>query len=711
MKKKKTLYNSPWYCTSCGLLNDQSSTWACMKCGAGKPALSVELAGWDYRAARKVGGSLSLKGKRKGTFIQRPISDRIRAFLRRLRYHIIPDVKHFFCNRHTILLFGTISLILLVRGWLALAMETGGLREVPSRKTKLENDDLIDVSIQYVSADSLGQEYAFPGSLFVSKLGVPPLRVRQLNNTFCFGFLSQQFWPFQLTFLCCCVVLPMIYFSAQFIEGIVDGFVAQETKGSPTARHLRSRRRGLPNENGTERDGNTDYKKRYLFHQKQFWKNEYDKFQSRFSTEWYVGYKELRPILVRHLLPQDRLLYIGCGNSEVGSKLYEEGYQNITGVDCSKTALKYSMERDKEKIGMRYFVMDALALDFPSISFDCVLDKGLLDAVACDMKDGHEKALALLKEVWRILRPGGRFIMASTFTEEMSMPYLGQTKFIVSEKRLIFPDKKDSSESEGDEEEDGDEKNEDLPHFMKERFHFSESVKMFKNSKEKDSTEIKETNNTENLNIDRKEADYQADLADYDPYGGDETLDYGGINSSDYEESVGSSEFGSSASSPTHSPTRYNETFQSTTGWAAKRKIKYESPLKLGSMKSQLRNRRRQNENDDSSSLSASSLTPSPSRREIKPVKKLITPRGPRTPRQFRQSSNHSRFDCRSEEERQTPRGSRSDEDSDEENEFSGQDEDDEELSTIVYVLIKPRWAQSGSSWSEKLSAIVENYN
>ena len=55
MKKKKTLYNSPWYCTSCGLLNDQSSTWACMKCGAGKPALSVELAGWDYRAARKVG--------------------------------------------------------------------------------------------------------------------------------------------------------------------------------------------------------------------------------------------------------------------------------------------------------------------------------------------------------------------------------------------------------------------------------------------------------------------------------------------------------------------------------------------------------------------------------------------------------------------------------------------------------------------------------
>ncbi|XP_040840189.1 eEF1A lysine and N-terminal methyltransferase isoform X2 [Ochotona curzoniae] len=133
------------------------------------------------------------------------------------------------------------------------------------------------------------------------------------------------------------------------------------------------------------------------------------------AFEWYGTYLELCGVLHKYIKPREKVLVIGCGNSELSEQLYDVGYQDIVSIDISESAIKQMRERNAtRRPQMSFLRMDMTQMDFPSASFQVVLDKGTLDAV---LTDEGEKTLQqvdrMLAEVGRVLQVGGRYLCIS----------------------------------------------------------------------------------------------------------------------------------------------------------------------------------------------------------------------------------------------------------------------------------------------------------
>lgn len=81
--------------------------------------------------------------------------------------------------------------------------------------------------------------------------------------------------------------------------------------------------------------------------------------------------------------PTHYVLHIGCGNSLVAEHLYEHHIQKIKNIDFSEKVIKDMNQRTQTKglTGLEYEVMDIFNLSYDDHTFNCVFDKGTLDAV------------------------------------------------------------------------------------------------------------------------------------------------------------------------------------------------------------------------------------------------------------------------------------------------------------------------------------------
>ncbi|XP_003925419.2 eEF1A lysine and N-terminal methyltransferase isoform X4 [Saimiri boliviensis] len=124
------------------------------------------------------------------------------------------------------------------------------------------------------------------------------------------------------------------------------------------------------------------------------------------AFEWYGTYLELCGVLHKYIKPREKVLVIGCGNSELSEQLYDVGYQDIVNIDISEVVIKQMKECNAtRRPQMRFLKMDMTQMEFPDASFQVVLDKGTLDAV---LTDEEEKTLQqvdrMLAEVGRVLQ-------------------------------------------------------------------------------------------------------------------------------------------------------------------------------------------------------------------------------------------------------------------------------------------------------------------
>ncbi|KAJ1087451.1 hypothetical protein NDU88_000622 [Pleurodeles waltl] len=133
--------------------------------------------------------------------------------------------------------------------------------------------------------------------------------------------------------------------------------------------------------------------------------------------DWFGGLSSFGGLLEEQLRREDRLLVLGCGDSSLSYDLFQKGYTSITNIDYSPVCIEAMSRRHAHCHGMVWTIMDARALAFPNESFDVVLEKGTLDAMMVEERDpwnvSPQTAALLdqvLKEVSRVLRPGGRFI-------------------------------------------------------------------------------------------------------------------------------------------------------------------------------------------------------------------------------------------------------------------------------------------------------------
>ncbi|MGC8710166.1 MAG: class I SAM-dependent methyltransferase, partial [Candidatus Micrarchaeia archaeon] len=98
-----------------------------------------------------------------------------------------------------------------------------------------------------------------------------------------------------------------------------------------------------------------------------------------------------------------RVLCIGCGTGNECSFMKKKGAKEVIGTDISRSMVDIARKLHKN---IEFYVMSAAKLDFESGKFDLVY----ADLVLHYLKDMGPA----MKEAYRVLKPGGRFIFSNT---------------------------------------------------------------------------------------------------------------------------------------------------------------------------------------------------------------------------------------------------------------------------------------------------------
>ncbi|CAK92063.1 unnamed protein product (macronuclear) [Paramecium tetraurelia] len=160
----------------------------------------------------------------------------------------------------------------------------------------------------------------------------------------------------------------------------------------------------------------------------EYWERRYSENDKPF--EWYQNYDNLKDIVTQYINHNSRILNIGCGNSNIPEDMYKEGYQWIVNLDFSKAVIEFMKEKFKSYPAHFQFVLaDARELPFPNDQFDCVFDKGLLDAVLSgDYSAQNSKKV--INHIYRALKKEtGVYIIISHGFPEQRLPYLSKSEY------------------------------------------------------------------------------------------------------------------------------------------------------------------------------------------------------------------------------------------------------------------------------------------
>lgn len=109
---------------------------------------------------------------------------------------------------------------------------------------------------------------------------------------------------------------------------------------------------------------------------------------------------------------------MGCGNSELSEQLYDVGYRQLTNIDISETVVSHMNQRNAERRpGLTFQLIDATQTGYEDCSYQVVLDKGTLDAMASEKEGALAKKM--LTEITRVLAVGGRYVCVTLAQENV----------------------------------------------------------------------------------------------------------------------------------------------------------------------------------------------------------------------------------------------------------------------------------------------------
>eukprot|EP01039_Chlorochromonas_danica_P004754 gene4754-5211_t len=136
--------------------------------------------------------------------------------------------------------------------------------------------------------------------------------------------------------------------------------------------------------------------------------------------DWLFEFDELKEIL--DILVPDKSLHtlvVGSGNAPFSPDLeLKGGFTDLINIDISKVVIDQQRESYPNQTWM---VMDVTQMTFPDQTFPLIIDKSLIDTLLC-CSNSHKKVMAMLKEIERVLKVGGRFITWSLHSIEEIIP-------------------------------------------------------------------------------------------------------------------------------------------------------------------------------------------------------------------------------------------------------------------------------------------------
>ena len=162
--------------------------------------------------------------------------------------------------------------------------------------------------------------------------------------------------------------------------------------------------------------GDTDYAaaaywdKRYASYSPFDWLMEYDHFKANGLSSF--------------IQPDDNIVMLGCGSAAFSADMYDDGFVNIKNIDLSSVVIqKMAAMHAKARPEMTWQVMDVQNLEFDDETFDVVFDKSTMDCIFCCDKS-NEMIAEMMKEAWRVLKPGGIFLSLSLHDAKKVVPFV-----------------------------------------------------------------------------------------------------------------------------------------------------------------------------------------------------------------------------------------------------------------------------------------------
>ena len=157
-----------------------------------------------------------------------------------------------------------------------------------------------------------------------------------------------------------------------------------------------------------------------------YWKQRYAlKHQNQIPFDWFVDANNIREQLTTELMNlKDKsqshinVLDIGCGTSSLPSYVYRETQApiSLTCADFISDALRIQKNwlsdtsPGHSNSVVSFVTCNACSVPFLNSMFHIVIDKGMMDSLLKDRISGDSKATAMLKEVYRILIFGGKYL-------------------------------------------------------------------------------------------------------------------------------------------------------------------------------------------------------------------------------------------------------------------------------------------------------------
>lgn len=117
----------------------------------------------------------------------------------------------------------------------------------------------------------------------------------------------------------------------------------------------------------------------------------------------FVRHKAAHLYAIRQLQGTGRVLDVGCGVG-YGSALVAAQVREVVGIDVSEPSIARAKAQYRSE-NLKFAAMPATELDFPDGSFDAAYSIQVIEHI--------EDVELHLSEVTRVLRPGGRFIVAT----------------------------------------------------------------------------------------------------------------------------------------------------------------------------------------------------------------------------------------------------------------------------------------------------------
>ena len=117
-----------------------------------------------------------------------------------------------------------------------------------------------------------------------------------------------------------------------------------------------------------------------------------------------------KKIFEKYINKNDKILDLGCGAGRTTINLYMSGYTNITGLDIADKLIDFAKKySSSHNLDINFVVGDATKLEYEDNSFDVVIFS--FNGMQCI--PGLENRRNVLKEVYRVLKPGGYYIFTA----------------------------------------------------------------------------------------------------------------------------------------------------------------------------------------------------------------------------------------------------------------------------------------------------------